>query len=126
MSDMRSIFSLISFFHSKEFQKWKVGSDIGEMSVRPSVPPSKLVLTVGFSKLFFCWKGTTSNTYLLYFLSVYPFVQTDGQKDKIVKCRSNSPIFKILFLLARYDIRYLSFVHFVRPSVRTPPPPLQN
>ena len=65
----------------------------------------------------------SSDTCLLYFLSVHPFVQTDGQKDKIVKCRSNSPIFKIIFLLARYDIRYLSFVHFVCPSVCPYPPP---
>ena len=36
------------------------------------------------------------------------------------KTSSNRPIFKILFLLERYDIRYLSFVLFVlsvRPSV---------
>ena len=68
------------------------------LSVRPYLPSPKRVLTVRFSKFFFCWQGMTSDTYLLYFLtSVHPFVQTDGQTDKIVKCRSSSPIFKILF-----------------------------
>ena len=102
----------------------KVGFDIAEMSVRPSVrtPPPKRVLTVRFSKFFFCWKGMTSDTYLLFFLSVRPSLHTDGQTDKIVGlCRncSSRPILKILFLLERYDTRFLYKIHFVRLSVRT-------
>jgi len=86
------------------------------LSVRPSVrpyhPSPKRVLTVRFLKFFFCWKGMTSDFYLLYFLSVCPSV------PPFFKTSSNRPIFKILFLLARYDIRHLSFVLFVCLSVR--------
>ena len=70
-------------------------------SVCPSVPPSpKRVLTVRFSNFFF-WQSMTSDTYILYFcLSIRtPFSKTS----------SNSPIFKIIFLLERYLTRYLYF-----------------
>ena len=83
----RQIFNLLSFFNPKEFEKWKVDFDIGEMSVRP-YPPSKISSNRRIFKILFLLEGMTTT-------------------------------FKILFfLLARYGIRYLSFVLFVCPCIR--------
>ena len=53
-------------------------------------------------------------------MSVCLYGRTEGQtKSACYKFRSNSPIFKIIFLFERYDIRYLYLIYFVRLSVRT-------
>ena len=106
------------FFNSKEFKNWKVGFDIGEMSVC-LYPPSKTSSNRPIFKIIFLLERYDIR-YLYFVLFVCPSVRTDGQKDKFVKCRSNSPIFKFLFLLARFSIRYLSFVLLsVHPFVQT-------
>ena len=67
----------------------------------------------------------TSDTYLLYLLSVRPSVRMDGETDKIAKsavCVNNAVLTVDLknsfFLLERYDTRYLYLIHSVRLSVR--------
>ena len=76
------IFSLLSFFfNSKEFKKWKVGFDIGEMSVHLSVrTPPKRVLTVRFSKFFFVGKVCHQKPIFCTFFCTS--VRTDGRTER--------------------------------------------
>ena len=85
-------------------------------NVHPSVCPYPF-------KIFFFWKGMTSDTIFVLFvcLSVRFYMRMDRQTKSsvFVESCSSSPIFKILFLLERYDTRFLYLIHFVRLSVRT-------
>ena len=70
-------------------------------SVCLSVSLPKLVLTVRFSKFFFCWKGMTSNTYLLYFLSVRTSGWTDRQNRRSVSDAVLTVDFKNSFFVGK-------------------------
>ena len=78
--------------------------------VRQSNPSPKPVLIVRFKKFFFCWKGMTSETHLLFFcLTIHPSIRTDEQTKSafFYIFRSNSLIFKILFFCLKVWPRYL-------------------
>ena len=92
--------TFLFFFNSKELKK-KLGIEIGEISVRPpACPYPPLKAPSDFQNSLFCWKGMSSETYLLNFLSVYPYVRAIEMTDNIVcfKFRSNSPFKKIIIL----------------------------
>ena len=81
---------------------------------RHNRPVTNSVLTVRFSKFFFCLKGMTPDTDNLCTVSVCLYGRTEGQtKSASYKFRSNSPIFKIRFLFEKYDTRYPYFIHCV-------------
>ena len=109
------------FFNSKELKKLE-SRFWHRRDVHPSVhtPIPKSFLSVRFSKFFFCWKVMISETYLLYFSSVRPYLRTDRQtKSSVcVKCRSFSPILKILFCRKGMTPDTLFFIHCVRLSLQ--------
>jgi len=57
-------------------------------SIRLSVPITSSNRPI---KIFFCWKNMPSDTYLLYFFSVHPFVQTDR------KTKSSNAVLTVRF-----------------------------
>ena len=79
------------------------------------------IYSIFILKLFFdgkVWHQTP--IFCTFCLSVYPYERMDRQTKSAVcvKCRSNSPVFKILFLLERYLTKYLYLINCFRLSVR--------